>query len=198
MKKILIILLYTQFLFTSCSKDNNEKLEIGAIYQGGIIFYIDETGEHGLLLAPYDGYFEENEVYHLGLNHLGYRWGCYGIDITGGYNGADKTEIGAGHQNTIDIELQECTNNDGSKTAITAVIEYESGGYTDWFLPSLDELIELNKVFSNNNLGGFGNYYYWSSSEYDSTSVWCVNFHNGEIMTKDKRDVWKVRVIRAF
>ena len=28
------------------------------------------TGEHGLLLAPYDGYFEENEVYHLGLNHL--------------------------------------------------------------------------------------------------------------------------------
>ena len=197
--KRLFILFFLPLLFTTCKKEHaNEVTEIGANYQGGIVFYIDETGEHGLLLAPYDDDFDEGGANHSVLNHTGHKWGCYGTDVTGGYNGADETALGTGHKNTIDIENQDCTTDDGSKTAVNAVVEYESGGYADWFLPSKDELVELQKVFSNNNLGGFGSIYYWSSSEYDSTSAWCVNFHNGEINTKDKDDVWKVRAIRSF
>lgn len=42
--------------FNSCIKDEKSPVEIksGASYQGGIIFYIDGSGEHGLIAATSD------------------------------------------------------------------------------------------------------------------------------------------------
>ena len=65
----------------SCSME----VEIGDTLQGGIVFYVDGTGEHGLVAATED----------LGT----YQWGCFGTVLTG----ADGTSIGTGFQNTLDI-----------------------------------------------------------------------------------------------
>ena len=58
-------------LTSSCKKktDNNNPATtpkvIGQNYGGGIIFYVDGTGQHGLIAAPYD-------------QSSGALWGCNG------------------------------------------------------------------------------------------------------------------------
>ena len=89
---------------------------IGGFRYGGVIFYIDETGEHGLVCAVTD---QSN----------GAPWGCSGTEITG----ADETAIGTGKQNTLDI-LAECTT-EGIAAHICDTLTL--GGFNDWFLPSV-------------------------------------------------------------
>ena len=116
-------------------------------------------------------------------------------------SGADGTAIGTGSQNTADI-LAGC-----SETNIAAYLcdTLTLGGYNDWFLPSKDE---LNKLYENigqgnalglGNVGGFANYYYWSSAENDGSSAWLQSFSNG--FQKDdysKLNLFNVRAVRAF
>ena len=157
---------------------------VGDYAEGGIIFYLDETGEHGLVAAMEDlGQFE---------------WGCYGTSIVG----ADGTAIGTGYQNTMDIVNQECETEDGGITAAQVSIDFENGGYSDWYLPSSDELVEMYNTIGNagaeGNIGGFENNWYWPSSEHGSNTAWGVYFGNGGLSFNSKDFTFKVRVIRAF
>ena len=71
-------------------------------------------------------------------------------------------------------------------------------GYSDWFLPSLDE---LNLMYQQRNIvGGFqGAWNYWSSSEYDNGNAWAVDFTSGVNSQVQKRvDFNLVRSIRYF
>ena len=148
---------------------------IGDTYGGGIIFYIDGTGQHGLISSTADQIQAE--------------WGCYGTTITG----ADGSALGTGNQNTIDI-LAEC-----SEAGIAAKLcdDLDEGGYQDWYLPSSAELNELyiNRVV----IGGFILNYYWSSTEYSGNYAWQLFFVNGEQSFWDKnRSSNSVRAIRSF
>jgi hypothetical protein len=167
----------------ACEDNNggNSNLEIGAIYQGGLIFYIDETGEHGLVAAMEDlpGTYE---------------WGCQGTDISG----ADGTAIGTGLQNTLEI-VAGCSE---TPIAASEALAYESEGYSDWYLPSRDELWEMHlsigQYFStNNNIGGFENQSYWSSSETAYNAACLIWFSEG-IGSGLKDLTFRVRVIRSF
>ena len=58
-------------------------------------------------------------------------------------------------------------------------------GYSDWFLPSRDELNEMylnigqGNALGLGNIGGFANNGYWSSTEDDTNFEWLQYFDNG-------------------
>ena len=150
---------------------------LGANYQGGIVFYIDTSGQHGLVCAPTD-------------QSTGAPWGCYGTTI-----GSTSTAFGAGLANTMAI-LNGCSD---VGIAVRICYDLVLNGYDDWYLPSKGE---LNLMYSNlklQGLGGLGDYAYWSSSEYSSDSAWPRDFR---LSYSDylglKTNTYRVRAIRAF
>ena len=162
--------------------DVNDPLPvIGGTYQGGIVFYLDGSGG-GLIAAPTD--------------QTSSPWGCSGIPISG----ADGTAIGTGAQNTIDIESGCSTPGTAADICVNLVLS----GYTDWFLPSKDE---LNLMYQNigqgnalglGNVGGFAYSIYWSSTEGDNLSAWFQNFLDGYQANDHKYGNYFVRSVRAF
>ena len=186
MKKLLYTFLAMSIIFSACEEDtplpapnnNNSALDIGDSHQGGIIFYLDANGG-GLIAAPTD-------------QSSSAEWGCYGTGT-----GADGTAIGTGNQNTIDIEAG-CTT---SGTAADICANLTLGGYSDWFLPSKNE---LNLMWKNlgypNNLGGFVGYSrYWSSTEVINNYAWTqINYSNGYQNYFTKSALLSVRAVRAF
>jgi hypothetical protein len=152
---------------------------IGGNANGGIIFYIDVTGLHGLVCAPTN-------------QSTSAAWGCSGTTLLG----ADGTAIGTGNQNTIDI-INGC-----STTGIAAKICYDLvlNGYTDWFLPSSEELGFMYTNLKANGLGSFANSYYWSSTEVSYNGAWALQFQDGSqnVFGMYKYSNYNVRAVRAF
>ena len=70
--------------------------------------------------------------------------------------------------------------------------------YNDWYLPSKDELDLMYQNLHLNQLGGFSNNYYWSSSESDSNNAWRKNFTDSLNSVWPKDNDAKVRAIRSF
>ena len=167
----------------------SQTYQVGDIAEGGIVFYVDSTGQHGLVAAPED------------LPEI-YEWGCLLQEV----NGADGTSIGSGYQNTIDIVNQGCLTENGGITAAQAALDAEINGYSDWYLPSKDELVEMYNTIGNGgpegNIGGFFDeafdLLYWSSSEFDNIYAWFVYFANGDTDGDPKPFSSRVRVIRSF
>ena len=162
--------------------DGNEivVLQIGDQHAGGIVFQINEDGT-GLVAALED----------IG----GIEWGCFGTLISG----ADGQAIGTGYQNTLDI-VAGCLE---TPIAASEALAYESEGYSDWFLPSINEMLEMYYTIGNGgpegNIGGFEETGYWSSSEYNNNSAWVVSFAHGyATVERSKFFDFRVRVIRAF
>jgi len=154
-------------------------------YQGGIIAYILQAGDpgydanvpHGLIAAPSD-------------QSTGALWGCYGT----GLSGADGTAIGTGNQNTIDI-MNGCSE---AGRAARLCGDLVLNGYSDWFLPSKDELIKL--YLNQTAIGSFSAAYYWSSSELINQSfhAWYLYFNDGYYFYNYKYYSYYVRAIRSF
>jgi hypothetical protein len=66
-----------------------------------------------------------------------------------------------------------------------------------WRLPSKDELIKIYQF--KNKIGGFENGSYWSSTEFDSSQAWSVNFgYNGSASHDYKPIANYVRAVRTL
>jgi hypothetical protein len=151
---------------------------------GGIVFYVTDGGIHGLEAAPVD--------------QIDVSWGCEGIAITG----ADSHTVGSGAQNTLDI-LAGCNE---AGIAAKVADDYTLNGYSDWFLPSIDELtfmlanIGQGAAAPLTNAGGFvADLGYWSSSEFNIYGAWVQIFNqSGNTGSFNKTSSRRVRAIRAF
>ena len=155
-------------------------LSIGDTHQGGIIFYLDASGCHGLIAAPGD-------------QSTGIRW----YAGTFGFTQAKGDGIYAGKANTsIIIAAQVAIGDDGDNYAARLCNELiiSEGGtaYGDWYLPSK---YELNLMYENigqgnalglGNVGNFSSSSYWSSTEYDNFDAWRQSFDDGSQTNANK------------
>jgi hypothetical protein len=113
--------------------------------------------------------------------------------------------IGSGSSNTDKIITQ---NSLGIDYAAGLARDYNGGGYTDWYLPSKNELLLMYKNLKLKNLGSFSTSIpYWSSttSSYGSCGAnggaWTINFNTGAIISEYRAGyagTGAVRAIRSF
>jgi hypothetical protein len=121
------------------------QLTPGQSFQGGTVWYVDGTGQHGLIVSPTNAW-----------NHTAFSYGGITLNC-----GASSTAIGDGQANTN--ILLAC---DPSCYAATYCNNYSNSGYTDWYLPTIGDL----EAMYNNGLDIAGNVpfagsYVFSSSE---------------------------------
>ena len=158
---------------------------IGQVHEGGVIFYLDESGEHGLIVCTIAS-AEQEDAYNGGYSV----WGCVGVNIPG----SDAIEIGGGMQNTLDNVNYSC----GPSTAADLCYYFIINGISDWFLPSKNELQMIYEKLSPLNLEIFENNYYWSSSEIDLNKTWVINPITGNEKDENKSSNIRSVAVREF
>ena len=153
----------------------------------GVVFYVDNTGQHGWAIALQDA--------------GSYAWGCYGSDmpIPNYTNKRQAIHDLDGYENTR-IVRENCTDS----PAFHAV-DFDNG----WYVPAIGQLNYLygNLVEVNASLqvaGGAtfeGGWRYWSSTEYSGSYAWTLS-SSGELDNYSsncyKIYSWRVRGVRAF
>ena len=174
---------------------SEHKYKIGDFAQGGIVFWVDETGEHGLVCSK--------------LNQNGgdvIRW----YAGTNGNTQAKGDGPYAGKANTaIIIAAHVAIGDDNSTYAARACNELqitENGKtYGDWYLPSNseEELMYQSKAIINavataNGGDEFVEDYYWSSTEVSNNGAYSFHFGDGSSHNGGKSYEDHIRAIRAF
>jgi hypothetical protein len=153
---------------------------IGDHIQGGVVFWLDGSGAHGLVSALVDqGYAP---------------WGCEGTLIG---PGGQHEGIGTGDLNTAAI-LAGCTT-PGIAADLCNSLTLE--GYSDWYLPAIDELNEM--YIQRALVGGLGTNWFWSSTEAAGAddpplAAWVYMFNLGFGGWTGKSYPLDVRCIRKF
>jgi len=167
--------------------------EVGDLAQGGVVFWVDATGRHGLVCAISD-------------QSAGIRWHAG----TKGSTQAKGDGIYAGKSNTaIAISSHVAIGDDGETYAAricNELVVTENGvDYGDWYLPSM---VELGIMYNNKNLinssavsaGGnaFASDFYWSSTEINANNAEAMQFNAGVQLGFGKQVPRNVRAIRSF
>ncbi|RTY36676.1 DUF1566 domain-containing protein [Chlorobium phaeovibrioides] len=183
-------------------------LAIGDAYGGGKIAYILAAGEsigyidaNGVAqVQAYDADVQHGLIAATGDQSAATTWSNITTVAIGttAKGTAIGTAIGTGASNTLAIIAQ--TSHTASAAKICA--EYTNadtgtGVYSDWYLPSKDE---LNQLYANRAaVGGFGAFgLYWSSSEYSAAKAWVQYFGDGSPGDHAKTSTYSVRPVRAF
>ena len=160
---------------------------IGEYFEGGIVFHIyrDSLGiEHGLIVSQSD----------LSMDS---QWSSIdtliGNNAKSTWNGLSNTQAISNDTTILISAAKACKN-------------LVQANYSDWYLPSIDELyimfshrFDINRRLSQVNgsqLIGLSSY--WSSTELDKTDALSVNYLSGTIAQDAKNTMKKVRAIRKY
>lgn len=176
-------------------------LNVGDDYAGGTIIYLDGTGCHGIVASKHDILTTPPaDTPYPGMT----RWMA-----SGSVSASTSTAMFTGLTNTNAIYAEEGVT---PQYAAKLCKDYAEGGFTDWYLPSKDELA---LVFSlRDTIGNFleidastARAHYWSSSKATSSTAWVCQFYDsgsftaGMFITQDGNtsgDSSRVRAIRNF
>ncbi len=178
MKTISFLFLLTSLHFCGFSQvSENKPHYIGEKFGGGVIFYLDGSGQHGLIASTKDylgiSWYRTNNVYKL----------MKAYNMTDGSENS-KTIVAKG----------------GEKSAAGLCAGLTLDDYSDWYLPSIKE---LSMMYSHiMEIGGFIMGDYWSSTEEIKSSgfkAWAVRFgKSGKEIAAKKDKKFAVRAIRKF
>lgn len=168
--------------------------QIGENYQGGIIFWVDEKGEHGLIAAPQNLGYPQNNIMSF--------YGTWEYED----RAIDATQDGflAGKYNTARIIESYGVPQPHTRSGVYEAATYMGGSYGDWYLPSK---YELNLMYKQKDMiGGFegtSGLVSSSVSKNDIKLVWGQQFcsacnTSGKQWELSKRATFNFRCIRAF
>jgi len=167
---------------------------IGELYGGGVVFWVDSTGEHGLIVSMID-------------LSTGARWSNIddveiGSDARSDWNGQSNSTVIMSQSGFTDGAAKLCddyTNED-----------YGTGTYSNWYLPSItefkilwDHFYEVQKTLDtdgNSSTTIIKKWYYWTSNEQREDESWVgiLENYNIEFGHYFKSDSHYVRAIRTF
>jgi hypothetical protein len=199
MKKALLIASAIALLCYSCDKDTTPTptpipriipiTTLGANYLGGIVFYIDVTGQHGYVCTPTD-------------ISTGAMWQIGGMSQIFTDISVDITSLGKGQSNTTFITTHYGAGNYAAYICDTCTVN----GYSDWYLPSRDELNQIYQGLYHTSHALLPTTYYSSSSEDGDNAMWelymwvssgtTVGTEEAGVNNKQRLD--HVRAIRTF
>ena len=163
---------------------------VGQSYGGGKVAYILVDGDPGYVAGQVHGLIAATADQSTGTGIIWAIAAQQSTAVTG-----TLLTLGSGLANTNLIVTQ---NSAGSTYAAGLARAYTGGGYTDWYLPSRDELAKLyaNRVA----IGSFDTVAgrYWSSSEASVNQAWDQLFYanGGGYSSKDLDRL--VRAVRSF
>lgn len=163
----------------SNSSNSVAAFQIGRAYHGGVIFYIDGTGQHGLIVSTADLLDNTQSA------QISWKKGSNVV------TGATGVAVGTGASNT-----QKIVNALGTKGQYAALLcyKYKSGIYKDWYLPSKNE---LDLLYQQRGVLGISGQF-WSSSEASQSKAWDQEFGGGFQFKEPKRFTLNVRAVSAF
>ncbi len=172
-------------LFSEGCQNQSAIHHIGDVHGGGTVFYVDATGEHGLIAAPMDQ--DSAEWWNGSIIQMPTR---------------DNEEIGTGQTNTAAIVSAQGSGNYAAMICSQLVLN----GYDDWFLPSYAELGLICENLYHQNQGNFLHQKYttyWSSSggqENGDAMACCFEQRDGSCGGGKNPSLYKfkVRAVRAF
>jgi hypothetical protein len=157
---------------------------VGETYGGGVVFYVYDNGQHGLIAATSD-------------QSAGVSWN----NLINRLTGSTGDGINAGAMNTtmitsILISINQ-TGDFAAKVCVDYSVTMDGITYGDWYLPSK---YELNLLYlQRDEVGGFSDELYWSSTEYPGGSLaWYSDFSTGYQWEDSKDNSLHVRAIRSF
>jgi hypothetical protein len=167
---------------------------VGDFAQGGIVFWLDETGQHGLVCAKQD---QSSTA----------RWSAGTITNTMAKGDGPLS----GEMNTAIIIANQSYGDGTTYSArICNELQITENGktYGDWYLPSRNELTlmyenrgAINTTATANGGTSFASWMYWSSTEIDATKAYLVWFYEGTGQSDPKEkhfSGFNVRAVRAF
>ena len=193
-----------------CKRQNcDHQYAIGATGPaGGIIFYVASSGFTVQGYTGTTGTFAEYTAYYLEAapaNEPASPWGAHGTLIAGittwgsieAKDAGLAASIGVGRKDTQTI-VNSAAFAALTDTAAQRCASKNFGGKTDWFLPSLGELNEMNKARVAGVTGIPTTGRFWSSSQYNNNFAWPQSLDYGNQDRSLKGDNHNVRAIRAF
>lgn len=156
---------------------------IGELFGGGIVFWVDNTGQHGLIVCLVELGIAQWSTEHPNTGAISL------------WNGQGNSAIILGVSPAASI----CDGYINSN--------YGTGIYADWYLPAIDQLnlIYDARYILNKNIEGVSGAdiveqlaVYWSSTEYTYWDAWCFRFVEGTPYSFEKIHNLTVRAVRSF
>ena len=159
---------------------------VGKPTLGGIVFHVYRDSnniEHGLICSVVE---QSTSSQYSNITSAS-------VGSTTTWNGQTNTNLMAAQTSASSGAWLDCNN-------------YTYFGYSDWYLPSIDELnllsnnrFNVNKTLSTimgaTQIEGVD---YWSSTQFDATRSYNYNFNAGYADYNNKTSTYRVRAIRQF
>jgi len=165
---------------------------VGELFGGGVVFWVDHTGQHGIIISMVD------------------------LSTSQEWSNVTNTEIGSTAQSDWDGDSNSSAiiNQSGHTDSAAKLCDdytnedYGTGTFSDWYLPSITELNHLWNNFyevqkaldsdGNSSTIVLTRTYHWSSSENNNSYGWAFGFSGGSVRNSNKGTSLYVRSVRYF